>query len=146
MWNKFHGLDRMIMANKIFHNNQAGLWGEPSQCLTVQSRPTDKHFAVNFFEDEKKVSVQALLAGVSKENIDVNIEGNILTIKALRSISECEGYRVCTKQRPTFEAERKFRLPTDVDKDAVEANFKAGVLSLEIAKVKSVQPKKIVIN
>ena len=79
--------------------------------------------------------VKADLPGVKKEDIKVNIDGNQVSISAdMASQSEYEGATTICAERAWGQFYRSFTLPQAVDDAAARAEFKDGVLQLELPK------------
>ncbi|CAM9095185.1 unnamed protein product, partial [Ectocarpus fasciculatus] len=75
------------------------------------------------------------LPGIKKDNIDIEVEGDFLTIRAER-LREMED-RTFQFHRTELEfgkVERSFRIPTTVDRTKLRACFDSGVLTLEMPK------------
>lgn len=110
-------------------------------------REFDWYPSVDVSEDKKEIKVEADLPGIKKENIDVNVDGNVLTIKGQRKREEEtkeEDYYCCERSYGTFR--RSFTLPSNIDADKVKAKFKDGVLALTIPKLKETKGKQIEIE
>ena len=92
---------------------------------------------VDVIDRDKEVVVKAELPGVNKEDIDVSVQNNTVTIKATTSHEEKEekgDYYRCEMSRGSFA--RTVMLPAEVDEAKAEASFKNGVLELTLAKLK----------
>jgi len=110
-------------------------------------REFDWYPSVDVSENEDEIKVEADLPGMKKEDIDVNIDGNLLTIKGERKKeeeTEGEGYYRSERSYGTFQ--RTFTLPSNVDTEQVKAKFKNGVLSLSLPKLEEAKGKKIEIE
>jgi HSP20 family protein len=95
----------------------------------VNARPIH----IEFKDTGKNIELEAELPGVSEDDIDVEIQDNLLTIrgeKKLEEEDEKEGYS--RKAYSSFQ--RSMSLPFDVDPDAIDARFKNGVLKLTLPK------------
>ncbi len=117
---------------------------------TAQEAPAvDFVPAVNTRETDDAYYIEVDLPGVKKEDINIDVKDNVLTISGERKIEEerkeDDFYRV-ESVYGTFE--RSFTLPEDVDVDKIEAEAKDGVLTVKIPKAQSVEktPKKIEIK
>jgi len=100
--------------------------------------------AVDMFDKEDKLVVRAELPGVKKEDIDVSIVGDTLTIRGERKVEEevkDEDYYCCERAYGSFY--RAISLPTDVETSKVEARYKDGVLEVTLPKAKEAKPEKI---
>ena len=91
--------------------------------------------AVDIKETDKELIVSAEMPGMKKEDIKVEIDGDLLTLKGERSAEtkkETDRYHITERSYGSFE--RSFQLPETVDSDKVQASYKDGVLHLNIPK------------
>jgi HSP20 family protein len=99
---------------------------------------------------EKGDSYEALveIPGVKKEDIDVKIEGNRVSITAQsKSTDELkEGERVLHTERRAVSYARTFELPLEVAEERAQASYENGVLKLVLPKKDVVQPKRLQVN
>lgn len=89
---------------------------------------------------------EAFLPGVVAEDLDVQIENNVVTIKGEIKIERNEDDRYLMKERPAGVFQRSIELPDDVDADHVDAELKNGVLTLRLPKSELSKPRKITIS
>ena len=105
------------------------------------------HPVVDIYENDENIVITAELPGVDKKDISVDVNGRILTLKGERSadneVKEDNYYR---KERSYGKFERSFTLPADVDPDKVKADFKDGILKLDIPKPEAHKPKQITVH
>jgi HSP20 family protein len=102
---------------------------------------------IEMFEKEDKFIVRAELPGMKKEEIDVSIVGDTLTIKGERKAEtevKEENYYCCERCYGSFL--RSITLPTAIDIKKVEANYQNGVLELVLPKALEVKPQKIEVS
>jgi len=88
--------------------------------------------------------IEVDLPGVEKKDIDVNIEDNILTVKALRRFKnevKRDDYYLCESSFGVIS--RSFTLPEGIDKDKINAKFKNGRLYITLEKEESRKAKSI---
>lgn len=87
-------------------------------------------------EDDKSYTVHADLPGVKKEDIDVQVEGNVVRISAenRQEREEKQGEKVIRSERYVGRVSRSFTLGVDVDESAATAKFENGVLELTLPK------------
>lgn len=100
--------------------------------------------SVDIREEEDKFILEADMAGLSEKDIDVNLDNNLLTISAERkdeNEEKKEGYVLRERRASSFK--RSFVLPDQVDRESIEATYKNGVLTLEIAKKPEAKPRSI---
>jgi HSP20 family protein len=108
---------------------------------------TDSYFPLDLYETENDVVVKASLPGAQPEDVNVSVNGDVLSIKA-ETKAETE-----EKQPNYYRQERRFgvmqralQLPVRVDADKADAAFEHGVLTLRLPKVAEARPKTIEIK
>ncbi len=95
-------------------------------------------------ETEDNYVIKASVPGFSPEDIQIEIEDGVLTIRAEHAgedEQEREGWRL--RERFSGTVERRLRLGKDVNPEAIEAELEHGVLTLTLAKVEEAKPKLI---
>ncbi|HYW75411.1 MAG TPA: Hsp20/alpha crystallin family protein [Gammaproteobacteria bacterium] len=103
--------------------------------------------AVDISEDEHRYLIRADLPGVDPKEIDVNLEGDELTLRGeRREEKEDKGKNWQRTERFHGEFYRRFRLPESADPEHIEAHSDKGVLEIVIPKQPKTQPRKIAIN
>ena len=96
---------------------------------------------VDIFETDEGLAVVADLPGVQKQDVHVDVENNVLTIRATAK-SRLPGDPVHREYR-LMNFFRQFQLNDSVDQDKIRAELKYGVLTVHVPKVAAKQPKKI---
>jgi HSP20 family protein len=109
---------------------------------------TPAEIKVDVEENDKAYVVKAEIPGVKKEDIQVDIDGNILSIRAERKQEkeEKKGEKVIYSERSYGMASRSLTLPADVDSQGASASYKDGVLDLTLPKKAGAQAKRISIQ
>src|SRR4030095_9884109 len=99
-------------------------------------------------EQDNAYVVKAEIPGVGKENIQVSIEGNQVTIGAevKREKDVKDGERVLRSERYFGSVYRGFTLPVEVDEAASEAKYENGVLQLKLVKKLANEGRKITVQ
>lgn len=100
--------------------------------------------AVDVTEEVDSFVFRADLPGMSKDDIEVTIEDNVLTLSGERqadSETTHDGYR--RRERSWGKFARQFSLPTNVDSTKVAAGFKNGVLEVRVPKSEASKAHKI---
>ncbi|MFI9248212.1 Hsp20/alpha crystallin family protein [Streptomyces sp. NPDC053086] len=98
------------------------------------------------FRDGGTFVVELDLPGVSPESIDLDVERNMLTVKAERRPSAGENSEVVIAERPTGSFSRQLFLGDTLDTDRIDASYEAGVLRLRIPVAEQAKPRKIAIS
>lgn len=103
--------------------------------------------AMNVWTNDEGAVVTAELPGVNPEDIEVSVEGNILTLSGSRRPDELkEGEKYHRRERGYGQFTRSLQLPFDVNAEGVEASFKNGVLHISLPRVEEQKPKKIAVK
>lgn len=96
-------------------------------------------------EDDTKIYVYVELPGVSKENVKLSLQDNILTIKGEKKKEiEDEKINYFRSERIFGAFSRAIELPVEVDMDNVSAKFENGVLYIELPKVQKAKKEKTI--
>ena len=103
---------------------------------------------VDVRETPAAYSVHADIAGVKKEDIHVEIEGNEVLISAevKRESEKKEGERVLRTERFFGKTARRFALPQEIDEAKAEAKYADGVLELTLPKKAAVAGRRVAIQ
>lgn len=100
--------------------------------------------ALEMYEKPDKFVVRVELPGMKKEEIDVHVVGDTLTISGERKVStevKDDEYRRCEFSYGSFS--RSITLPSAVNAAKVDASFDNGVLEITLPKAEEVKPKKV---
>lgn len=102
---------------------------------------------VDIYDRKDAFIIKAELPGVDKNDIKVDVDGRVLTLKGERK-TETEEKENSYYRREMFHGtfERSFTLPEAVDPGLIKAEFKDGVLHLEVPKPEERKPKQIEIS
>jgi HSP20 family protein len=100
--------------------------------------------SVDIYETEQNLVVKADLPDIKPEELDIRVENNILTIRGERQfekkVNESNYLRV---ERAYGSFSRSFALSNTVNSEAIQADYKNGVLTLTIPKREEAKPKQI---
>jgi HSP20 family protein len=129
----FRELDRL--AQQLTGGTTPGTWSRPSTMAMDAYRAGDE-FVVMFD-----------LPGVTSEAIDIDVERNVLTVKAERrpTVHE-EGVEMQVAERPLGVFSRQLFLGDSLDTDHIKAQYEAGVLSLRIPVAEKAKPRRIEVS
>jgi HSP20 family protein len=140
-WDPFRDLEELRKEfDRFFSRAPLSLWGE--------ELGSDKGMAflpVDIKEESDAIVIKADLPGVKKEDIDVRVDGNLLTIKAEKKFEEKEEekdrYHRVERYYGVFQ--RSFTLPDRVNPEKLTARYEDGVLTLTLPKRPEAKPKAI---
>src|SRR6266705_1732946 len=116
--------------------------------VRVEGAPTPVVIKLDVTETESGYLVHAEMPGVKKNDIDVAIEGNQVTITAevKQAWEKKEGDRMLRNERYFGNVYRSFTLPAEIDESASVATYDNGVLELNLAKKAAVVGKRLAIR
>ena len=103
--------------------------------------------AVDMFQTDNEVVVKAALPGIKAEEVQINVTGEVLTIKGevkQKEEAKEKAYHIREQRWGAFE--RALVLPTDVVADKAKADFENGILTITLPKAEEVKPKSITIK
>ncbi|MEE2681857.1 MAG: Hsp20/alpha crystallin family protein [Planctomycetota bacterium] len=114
-------------------------------------------------ETPDQFQILASVPGLTKDQIDLEIDGGVLTLSTSVccqttenvaagedpcgcQVPEADGTTVLRKERSQVSASRSIRLPVDVDEDSINASLENGVLTITVAKPDAQTPRKLQID
>ncbi len=121
-------------------------WRDLLESAFALSGPSGGSWAppLDVYEDGDKVTVAVELAGMKKEDFDISLEDDSLTISGRRSAENAD------RRGESFRSERFFgsfsrtvTLPATVESDAVSATYQDGILTVTLPKAEEAKPRKI---
>lgn len=102
---------------------------------------------VDVYDNDDSVVIKAELPGIDKEGIEIDVKDRVLTLKGERSSeNEVKDDNYYRRERCFGKFERAFTLPADVDPDKIKADYKDGLLKIEIPKPEEKKPRQITIH
>jgi HSP20 family protein len=128
----FRDLDRI--AQQLLGNTVAGTWTRPAAMPLDAWREGDE-FVVCFD-----------LPGVAPEAIDIDVERDVLTVKAERRPAASGEAKMEISERPLGAFSRKLFLGDALDAEHIKADYDAGVLTLRIPVAEKAKPRKVQIT
>ncbi|AUA16674.1 Hsp20 family protein [Streptomyces sp. SID8382] len=126
----FRELDRLAQ-----HLTGPGTWSRPSA------------MAMDAYREGDEYVVAFDLPGVSPEAIDIDVERNMLTVKAeRRPVAKADNVHMELSERPLGVFSRQIVLADTLDTEKIEADYDTGVLTLRIPIAERAKPRKIAIG
>ena len=101
--------------------------------------------AMDAWREGDEFVVEFDLPGISAESVDLDVERNVLTVRAERPSMSGER-ELLASERPRGVFSRQLILGDNLDTDKVEASYQAGVLRLRIPVAEQAKPRKIQIT
>jgi HSP20 family protein len=141
----------LVPIQRKHRNGLTRLHGDIDDLFDSFFRGLDRPFAgykawpaIDVAEEENAIVVRAEIPGCKAEDIDISVYGNTLTISGEKKLSEEKkekGYYHVESTYGSFR--RELNLPTDVDRDKIDATCKDGVLSIKLPKAEKTKAVKI---
>ncbi len=100
---------------------------------------TSDRFPVDLYEDKENTYVRAELPGVERNDINVEVVDDYLTVTAVRKVKEGE-------REESFSFSRSIAIPESVQSDKVVARYENGVLTVTLPKKEEAKPRKIAVS
>ena len=102
---------------------------------------------LDVYREKDDLVVKAELPGIQKKDLDISLEGDVLTIKAEKKEEEVTEYAErYVSERRFGQFLRKMELPFAVDTEKITANYENGVLEMRLPKSEKAEPKRIEIT
>ena len=126
-------------VNRIFEN---ALSGRSEAAAMTAWAPS-----VDIYETENELVLKADLPDLNEKDLDVRVENNMLTIRGERKFEQKvkeENYLRIERTYGSFS--RSFSLPNTVSPETIKAEYKNGVLTVEMPKRAESKPKQVKVN
>jgi HSP20 family protein len=98
---------------------------------------------VDVYEDERGITLLADLPGVARDQLDIKVDGDTLTIEGAVATATPAGLQPAYVELRVPRYRRAFTLSRELDTGHIEANLKDGVLNLRIPKQEHAQPRRV---
>ena len=113
------------------------------QLLGTPSRPAV--MAMDAWRENDRFIIEFDLPGVSAETIDLDVERNVLTVRAER-VAHNDDWELLASERPRGVFSRQLVLGDNLDLERIEAGYEGGVLRLVVPVAEKARPRKIEID
>ena len=107
----------------------------------------NRYPTVDIYDNDENIIIKAELPGIDKKDIVIDVKDGVLTLKGERSsdkeVKEENFYR---KESFSGTFQRVFTLPMEVESEKIKAEYKDGILKIEVPKPEAEKPKEVAIN
>ena len=129
--------------DKMFDNLVERQFPEVVKQVGVKPYQGSAYPKVNVYEYDDKIGIVAEIPGLEKGQLNVDVEEGVLTISGDKhGVWEEDGAKVLRRELKSSSFKRSFTLGEMLNGNDIKANFKDGVLSIEIPKIEPAKPKK----
>ena len=133
--------------DRMFDQMVEAQYPEVTRTVGVKPFQGTAYPKVNVYEYDDKVGIVAEIPGLDKKQLNIEVEDGVLTISGDKhGIEEQEGATVLRRELKASSFKRSFQLGELLDGDNISANFKDGILSIDIPKVEPELPKKNIVK
>lgn len=107
------------------------------------TRRGPRRMPMDLYRDGDHYVLTADLPGVDPGSVDIDVDGQLLTIRAERTLTTGEGVKWITREREAASFLRQLNLGQGIDTDRISASYNNGVLSVTIPVSEQAKPRKI---
>jgi HSP20 family protein len=101
---------------------------------------------MDLYRDGDHYVLTADMPGIDPGSVDIDVDGQLLTIRAERTLTEGEGVKWITREREAVSFLRQLNLGQGIDTERIAANYGNGVLSVTIPVSEKAKPRKIAVS
>jgi HSP20 family protein len=142
-WNPWREMD--TFSNRFDRFFDGGFF--PALSFSEDSGLRDWRPVVDIYDEDDKIVIKAEIPGVDKDKINVDVKDGILTLTGERSYeNDVKEENYHRRERAYGKFQRSFALAEGLNPDKIDADYKDGVLRIEIPKPEEKKPKKIEIH
>ena len=102
--------------------------------------------SADIFETEEMLTVVLEMPGVSKDNVDINVENGMLSIEGRIDFEKYDGLRPVYSEYNVGPYRRSFRLSSQVDQSKIVAEMQDGIITLTLPKPEKAKPRRIEVS
>jgi HSP20 family protein len=148
MFARISDIDRMFDAMGLLRGRFDNIFNEFDRNLGYGPNwsVVSNYPRTNLYSKGDRFELVAEVPGLSKDDLDVKIQGNYVEISGKREVKTPEGYRAHRSERGSASFTRSLTLPSDVDSGKVSATLKDGILVLTLPKSEAAKPRQISIK
>jgi len=110
----------------------------------MKSQPSYSDLSLK--DEGERLVVTASVPGYTKADIELTIEGEVLTLKGERKLDVPQDYKLVRRERDALQLRRQIDLGVPVQGDAIEASLEDGILTISLPKAPEAKPRKIAIG
>jgi HSP20 family protein len=109
----------------------------------LETRRGPRRMPMDLYRDGDHYVLTADLPGIDPGSVDIDVDGQLLTIRAERTLASGEGVKWITREREAASFVRQLNLGQGIDTDAISASYRNGVLSVTIPVSERAKPRRI---
>ncbi|GEP48645.1 Hsp20/alpha crystallin family protein [Microbacterium saccharophilum] len=107
------------------------------------TRRGPRRMPMDLYRDGDHYVLSADLPGIDPGSVDIDVDGQLLTIRAERTLTQGEGVKWITREREAASFLRQLNLGQGIDTESIAANYSNGVLTVTIPVSEKAKPRKV---
>lgn len=109
------------------------------------ARPGLRQMPMDLYKDGDHYVLTADMPGIDPGSVDIDVDGQLLTIRAERTLADGDDVKWITRERTAGTFLRQLSLGQGIDTENISANYRNGVLSVMIPVSERAKPRKIAV-
>lgn len=109
----------------------------------LDARRGPRRMPMDLYRDGDHYILSADLPGIDPGSVDIDVDGQLLTIRAERTLSDHEGVKWITREREAASFLRQLNLGQGIDTEGIAATYSNGVLTVTIPVSEKAKPRKV---
>ncbi len=147
MFSRVHDAQQLFGSLNLFrHGADEFFFGHQAHQEVEKDQESESKLLTNVYDNGDALLMQVAVAGVSKEDLTVQLQGKQLFIKGERKHEVPEGYTVHQQNLAATPFSRAYTLPLDIAGDEVTSSLVDGILILTLPKAAEVKKREITIQ
>lgn len=114
--------------------------------LLLETPRGPQRMPMDLFRDGDAYVLAADLPGVDPASVDIDVDGQLLTIRAERTLPARDGVKWITREREAATFVRQLSLGLGIDTDRISAQYENGVLTVSLPVSEQAKPRKIAVG
>lgn len=145
--NGWHEMDRFLGSMDLLRNRMNRIFNDLDHSQWLMSGSEGENTPrTNLYEMNDHFELQAEVPGLSKDDLNIKIQGNYLEINGKRGSATPAGFSAQRLERQDGAFSRSFTLPMDIAQEKVAATIKNGILILTLPKAETSKPRQIAVK
>ena len=147
-WNPFFDMENLRReVDKAFEDYRVAQ-GPASRVAFLPGRSPRRYPLVNLLEDKEQLYIEALTPGIDPQSLDVSVLGNRLTVSGekTRIPPDVQPEAFHRSERSSGKFVRTFDLPTEVNEEKIQAEYKNGLLVIALPKAEKAKPRQVTVK
>lgn len=112
----------------------------------LENRQGPRQMPMDLYREGDRYILNAELPGIDPGSVDIDVDGDLLTIRAERNVRGSEGVRWLVRERQNAQFLRQLNLGRDIDIEGITAHYDNGVLNVVIPVSERAKPRRIAVS